>query len=428
MWHVRSVSGALLALGLVGLVGLAAADEPAAASAPHLAAPPAGPKEPATEIDGVPVVGGDTDIGFGIGELSGVARLEDGFTPYRWRVETGAFISFKLKDSRLDVPYQDYYALFDAPLPGLRLMVRPSFTDEGTQGYYGLGDASALPASGGLASQTAPFYQYSRIHTQILGRVRFPLTRSVPALSGIVGAAYTQNWVGVPAGTKLAEDRVSPDPIVRSILAGPDHHGVAFFEYGLVYDDRDNELSTKNGQYHQLKLRLSPGGTDGFLPYGYGQADLILRGYKTIVPRYLTLAARLVTDLLFGDPPFYELARYAEDTYAIGGSLGVRGVPAPRYYGKIKVFGNLEARSELWSFTVLNKPFIVGTALFLDGGRVWADYHRDAALDGTGLGLKYGLGGGLRVQEGQTFVVRADIAWSPDAQPIGAYFLAGQMF
>jgi hypothetical protein len=35
---------------------------------------------------------------------------------------------------------------------------------------------------------------------------------------------------------------------------------------------------------------------------------------------------------------------------------------------------------------------------------------------------------GLRVQKGKAFVVRADVAWSPDARPIGGYFTAGQLF
>jgi hypothetical protein len=52
----------------------------------------------------------------------------------------------------------------------------------------------------------------------------------------------------------------------------------------------------------------------------------------------VTLALRVVGDLLFADVPFYELSR-AVDTYATGGSNGVRGVPAQRYYGKVKVFG-----------------------------------------------------------------------------------------
>ena len=59
-------------------------------------------------------------------------------------------------------------------------------------------------------------------------------------------------------------------------------------------------------------------------------------------------------------------------------------------------------------------------------GPSWASIN--PALDGTGLGLKYGLGGGLRLQEGQTFIVRGDVAWSPDARPVGAYFAAGEVF
>jgi hypothetical protein len=65
---------------------------------------------------------------------------------------------------------------------------------------------------------------------------------------------------------------------------------------------------------------------------------------------------------------------------------------------------------------------------FLDGGRVWADTRPAPELDGATAGLKYGVGGGLRVQKGETFVLRADLAWSPDARPIGAYLLAGQLF
>jgi hypothetical protein len=32
------------------------------------------------------------------------------------------------------------------------------------------------------------------------------------------------------------------------------------------------------------------------------------------------------------------------------------------------------------------------------------------------------------LQEGETFVVRFDVAWSPDAHPVGVYFTAGEIF
>jgi hypothetical protein len=72
---------------------------------------------------------------------------------------------------------------------------------------------------------------------------------------------------------------------------------------------------------------------------------------------------------------------------------------------------------------------VLGVAAFVDSGRTWTELGRsNPALDGTGLGLKVGLGGGLRLQQGRTMLLRFDVAWSPDADPVGAYFSAGQIF
>lgn len=152
-----------------------------------------------------------------------------------------------------------------------------------------------------------------------------------------------------------------------------------------------------------------------------------LRGYVPLFSPRLTLAVRVVGDVFFGDTPLYELSR-AVDTYAIGGSNGVRGVPAQRYYGKVKVFGNVELRAKLFDFKAFGKALTVAGALFFDGGRVWADTSPQPDLDGHGLGLKYGTGGGLRLKSGTAFVLRGDIAWSPDAMPIGGYLVAGETF
>jgi hemolysin activation/secretion protein len=134
-----------------------------------------------------------------------------------------------------------------------------------------------------------------------------------------------------------------------------------------------------------------------------------------------------VGDYEFGNVPFYELARF-DDTFALGGTTGVRGVPAERYYGKVKAFGNVELRAELFTFHALGKPVIFGLVPFFDAGRLWADTTAQPQLDGRTLGLKYGTGGGIRLQSGASFVIRADVAWSPDATPISGYFSAGQMF
>jgi hypothetical protein len=106
----------------------------------------------------------------------------------------------------------------------------------------------------------------------------------------------------------------------------------------------------------------------------------------------------------------------------------VRGVPAQRYYGKIKAFSNVELRSELFSLRILGEDRRFGLAAFCDFGRVWTDYRAHPELDGTGWGLKYGLGGGLRIASGESFVLRADVGWSPDAHPVSAYLVSGHAF
>jgi hemolysin activation/secretion protein len=156
------------------------------------------------------------------------------------------------------------------------------------------------------------------------------------------------------------------------------------------------------------------------------RTNLALREYVPLIRERLQFAVRLVIDALAGQPPFYELARY-DSTNAIGGGKGVRGFPARRYHGMLKMFTNMELRYWVWTFDLFAKSNRLGLVGFADAGRVWADYGRLSELDGDGLGLKIGFGGGLRVLAGQSFVVRADLATSADSG-ISGYLAAGHMF
>jgi hypothetical protein len=75
-----------------------------------------------------------------------------------------------------------------------------------------------------------------------------------------------------------------------------------------------------------------------------------------------------------------------------------------------------------------SQRFHIGTVAFVDAGRVWAGLAPDPALDGSGLGLTVGIGGGLRLQWGETFVVRADLGYGPREQTTGLYIDVGQVF
>jgi outer membrane protein assembly factor BamA len=407
----------LLALGVATLA-------PTAAHAEDTIAPPPRGK---TEVTAVPLVGGDSDIGIGGGALVAVARTDSRYVPYRWGLESTGLITFKSAPSGgVDVPYQDYVVKLTLPhlvKNRLRLELRGAFHWLSSVKYYGLGNDSHIdPPLSNLPSEH--YYQYGRIDPSLRARLRLTLAGGLHLVSG---AAYTQNWIEAPADGKLAADMRSGSPAVKALLGDTAPHGVLKLEYGVVFDRRDDEISTKRGVFHQAVVRLSPGGAGLFLPYRFGEANVTVRFFVPLGTPRVVLALRGVVDLLFGNVPFYELALF-DDTNAIGGVSGVRGVPAQRYYGKAKVFGNLELRTEVAHFRIFKKKYVFGIVGFFDAGRVWADYTRRPELDGTGLGLKYGVGGGLRLQSGRSFVLRADVAWSPDALPVGAYFGAGQMF
>ena len=189
------------------------------------------------------------------------------------------------------------------------------------------------------------------------------------------------------------------NPVTQEILDHPKRHGVLLFEALLLYDSRHGEIDTERSQFHQLKLRVSPHLGDE-IPYGYQQINLTSRFFYSVIPDRLVLAARAVADIQIGNPPFYEVARY-DDTYALGGVSGVRGVPAQRYYGKVKVFSTGELHGSCRPASGLRgkQPDPSGRPAFVDVGRAWTELaDRIPELDGTGWGLKYGVGGGLRLQ------------------------------
>jgi hypothetical protein len=405
-----------------GAVALAAL---VALTAPARADPTPPETRPHRELNIFPLVGGSSDVGIGVGEVSNWALIEPGHDePYGWKAENGAFITFKPQAGGLVIPFQDYYILYTlldiGPQRRIRLDVRPAVTNESTLKYYGLGNASPPPPADVAVGDT----EYRRVHPTLLVEARVRLAGPFYLLLGNV---YTHNWLQVPGTSLLARDQSMGTPEVQKLLGSFAPHGVDLIELGLQYDTRDSAIVTRQGMFHAVKARFSPA-VPGWLPYQYVQLDATAQLFFTPLPRWLSVSWRGVADALLGAPPFYELARF-DETPAIGGGKAVRGVPAQRYYGKVKLFQNLEARSELFPFTLRNKPFVLGVAAFVDAGRTWTELFRaHPDLDGTGLGLKYGIGGGLRLQEGRTFIVRADVAWSPDATPIGAYFAAGQIF
>jgi outer membrane protein assembly factor BamA len=228
-------------------------------------------------------------------------------------------------------------------------------------------------------------------------------------------------------GSKLADD------VAAGAVRGTSEMALAGVAAGVFIDTRDSEFITRRGIFYQIGLSGTAGTGDGV---AYGEASAVLAHYAPL-PGPFIFASRIVASAQFGTVPFYDMlqAGVFEPQYVLGGETGVRGVPNGRYAGLLKFITNTEIRCTPFPrFHVLGQRFLIGTTTFFDWGRVWSDYTRNPALDGTTLGLKYGIGGGLFLQWGEAAIFRIEAAYSPDAVaenpslPVGIYVSDGAMF
>jgi outer membrane protein assembly factor BamA len=365
----------------------------------------------------IPLVGGDSDIGIAVGTVGSLASFRPYASPYAWRLELNALASFKKEGAAWVNPFQDYYLKLTVPSLShntVSLTARLAFTRYSTLKYYGLGDASVVPKQVGLN-----YTEYQLTYPHATFEVAHKFAR--PWLWRLT-LDYFYEVPRVYANSKLAADLAQNAPPIGV----NDRFHLATVTAGLGYDSRDDETAPELGQNHSISARYAPG-YKTVLPYHYVGLNASLRAYVPLWHRHLMLALRAVGDGLVGNPPFFMLAE-SVDGYAVGGVSGVRGVPAQRYYGKIKAYGTGELRLRFSPHRAFGQEMVWGLVAFGDAGRVWADWKKDPTLDGTGAGIKYGVGGGIRMQWGATFLIRGDVAWSPDADPLGFYFNVGHIF
>ena len=388
------------------------------------------------EVAPLPELSFDSDLGLGLGVMLDATKYHEAFLPYRVNLNAQAFLVVGPNpDGGLRIAYQNHYVKLDLPqLAGgrLRIRARLGLRHEINARYYGMGNASlnqrpwraldrdAAPDAFAAARR---YYDYQQLkpYLQVEGLIH--LAGAVQAYAALI---TWWNWITLIADSKLVEDLAgAAGADVTGLLVGARRHGALQVAGGLVYDTRDDEAYPTRGMLHELTVR---GGPTFELAGGYGGLHLETRFFVSLLDDWLVVAARVMADALFGDPPFPELARYGgqRPDHGPGGAVSVRGVPLQRYHGKIKLIGNLELRSKLLRFPLFKRPFALGLQTFLDAGRVWTEWRPNPVLDGEALGLKVGLGGGLRLYWGSNFVVRGDVAWSPDG--LGVYFDVNHIF
>jgi hypothetical protein len=442
----------------------AEADEPAVAPAPESATPTTPPPEPQDGIEpgvpvpsprkspqkkklgsdvdyttvryepaGFPLLGGDTDIGFEFGVVGTLSRFGDGIKPYAWNMDLVASVSVKDGPHGAEIVQQSF--LWNDDIPGLwggKLRLNPQVSYQRTvnMGYFGLGNASSASVPLNYAGPSGRYFEWVNSVAKATFQPR--LTIKGPwSVTGALGYRFVDPTAY--ADSKLERDAMSREPDGQPVVRGLTPLSLAELAAGGIYDSRDNEIFTRNGAFNQAVVGYTQGIPTN-ADVDYGEAQLFMSVFRPIGP--LVLAARFVADFQFGHVPFYDLAQSGPigQTDAVGGSAGVRGVPVGRYSGEIKIYGTTELRAMFFGFTVLRQHFTIGGDALFDTGRSWLDYTFKSPLDGNGLGLKYGAGGGLYVLWGQAAIFRIDVAYSPDAAaenpsfPVGFYVEDGTMF
>jgi Omp85 superfamily domain len=382
------------------------------------------------EFAGFPILGGNSDIGVQLGAAATLTRFYDEAQPYLWNIDLLLSASLKDDQNGFRLVQQSHVLRLDAPeLFGgrARLDARATYLRTINAGYYGMGNAAPIVVPPGEAT-VGRRYQYVQQEAWLRTIVR---RRTGTPLDVAFAGNLRYERPLVYDGSKLAEDLATGGG--SPSVPGGAEALLASLTAGVMIDTRDSEFVTTRGVFYQLGVGATVGSAERV---AYGEASAVLAHYAPLGP-VVIFASRFFASFRFGRVPFYDLQQGGafEPEPLLGSDGGVRGVPQGRYAGLVKTVANLEIRSTPFPrFQVFGQRFRVGTTTFFDTGRVWSGYDVISPADGTSLGLKYGIGGGLFVQWGEAAIFRVEAAYSPDAVsenpsfPLGLYVADGLMF
>jgi outer membrane protein assembly factor BamA len=384
------------------------------------------------EYAGFPIIGGSTDIGVQIGAAAAVTHVGDRFKPYWWRVDGVVSASIKGGPRGTEFVQQSHAMRWD--LPGgaggkVRLQPQVFYNKTINQGYFGLGNAAPVVTNGN--GQIGDRYQFKSEEASARFNARIPIDGPISTQVGwqlryANPHAYPESRLAIDAVTRQSNG----EPLIRGLMP----LGIATLNGGLLYDTRDDETFPRTGSFHDFAIRFTGATPTSSGIYNVGLSVVLEKFAK--LPQDFVFAGRLVVDALAGHVPFFDLSQALafDPDFFIGGAEAIRGVPNGRYAGLLKVVVNAEFRRVHTSFHLFGSRFQLGTSEFLDFGRLWLDYTFSNPRDGTGIGLKYGIGGGPFIIWDTAAVLRLDVAYSPDASsanpgfPLGIYVSEGFMF
>ncbi|UCH63978.1 MAG: BamA/TamA family outer membrane protein [Fidelibacterota bacterium] len=337
-----------------------------------------------------------------LSHLLSLQRSTRGIAEYKYRLDSKYFLP---ADLRLT-----FEAMYQASL---------------FEPYHGPGGAQTLFSQAFIDTASAQYRgkyyymfdkRYLLVNTIIQGKLKGEYLRWLVGLIILSTNVDTLNY----------DDHEPTDPGRQTLLArhwdlqgqdmgGGNENGVML---GLVWDQRDHEISPHKGFWSEILLRWVPNmlGND----FDYAALSATHRHYFHLSDP-LTLAFRLSGRLMSDGAPFFSLSRldgsFVTET-AVGGKKTVRGILWQRALGKRFLYGNLELRYRILS--LFQTGYLAGCA-FYDFGRTFDEPPPDTMTDRGDDQDRWhrGLGIGGRAAPHSTFIVALDLALPVDKRMDG---------
>lgn len=387
-------------------------------------------------FSGIPALGYSADTGFGFGVVGNMYVDHPEYTPYK--MSLGLKVYFTTKGTNSHHFLLDRVDAFGLPL---RLIGRVGFYSSIAQNYCGKAsdancDEDRAKIEGGnlgLQADTKPYNEF--IHRYYLNRTmsifgdlmaRYLLWKDIARLELMM--SYRGRYY-------LNRDFQEKGPYPNSLYDLDFHDSridgyLSTLEVGLMLDKRDIEAAPTSGYWHEASIR----GGSWLIgsAWNYFGANAAARFYIPLdAQKKVVIASQTIGDIIVGDLPYDAMSRLGGsqslvDLTAIGGQSIGRGIREQRFVGRIKAIEQLEFRYTFYSFDLLKQNFDLTAALMGDFGMTAWDFSR---FTKDMQNFYAGFGGGLRIGWNKTFIIRADLGFSPTEKFAPQFYLVvGNVF
>ena len=426
MRRATRLAAALVALAVVGT---AHADEPP--PPPNWAANRTKVPDAATKVDGafpdaLPLIGYDTNLGFGLGvgahyTING-SRADPlfAYTPYRHRLYVQAYVTTGGYQQHI-LSYEGFY-IADTPY---RIRAALTYERNTNANYFGNGTAtlanlsyhgtsySTYDAAANAAGPSYFHFEYDKPQGQVVLERTF-LGGRVRGLYGL-NAQYVSITRYDAAGSPAPTTKLGAD-CAAGLATGCGGGWNNTLRAGVSFDTRDFDPDPNSGVFVNSTGQWSAKGFGSSADYV--RWTIAARGYLSPFPALadVVVAGRVLYSIQSAGVPFYSMDTLAmagsvddaTDQTGLGGERTLRGYRQDRFIGLVAANANLEVRWTFVRFPFLKQHFSLQIAPFVDTGRVF---------DRVGLSFtdwKTDVGAGLRIGWNQSTIIMFDFGASSE--------------